>query len=84
MASLMLPIYSSEWAHGGKHSTWQQADDQWLIQSRRISGRAWEQRVSEGQKMGWAGAERWSNIPENAWAERGAGGRVDDDDVVYL
>ena len=30
-----------------------------------------------GQKIGWTGAERWADIPENAWAgaERGAGGR---------
>jgi len=30
-----------------------------------------------GQKNGWAGAEQWADIPENAWAgvERAAGGR---------
>jgi len=29
-----------------------------------------------GQKTGWEGAERWADIPDNAWAgtERGAGG----------
>jgi len=41
-----------------------------------VSG-AWTERKMErcGQKMGWAGAERWADIPENAWAERGGGGR---------
>jgi len=33
--------------------------------------------LTSGQKTGWAGAERWADIPENDWelgAKRGAGG----------